>query len=270
MIALRAHSWLITDSAFAALCEASERMEQPSAGLLELLGGQQDASAPLYTVQDGIARVDIAGPLMQNPGLLERVFLGAQDMGEIADAIDSAAADSTVRGIMLAIDSPGGTVTGTPELAAAVADASKVKHVAAFTGGLMCSAAYWIGSQADAIYSTPSARVGSIGVIQTLVNRADQLAKAGVKVEVLTAGKYKAAGHPAQSLADEHRAHLQAQIDEIHGDFKAAVTARGRKIDAADMEGQDFSGKVAAQKKLVSGLVNSYAGAVAKLKARIG
>lgn len=269
MLSLRSHSWLLTDAAFAALCDISERLTEPSASLLEMLGGQEQEAA-LYTVEDGIATVDIAGPLMQNPGLLERIFMGAQDMGEIGEAIEAATADPNVRGIMLAIDSPGGTVTGTPELAAAVAEASRVKHVAAFTGGLMCSAAYWIGSQADAIYATPSARVGSIGVIQTLVDRSQQLAKAGVKVEVLTAGKYKAAGHPAQSLADDHRALLQAQVDEIHGDFKAAVTARGRKISEEDMEGQDFSGKVAAQKKLVSGLVNSYAGAVAKLPARIG
>lgn len=262
------HAWLITDAAFVAMLDRYSVAEH--AGLLDMLGGASQEAPGISSIDNGIATIDVAGPLMQAPGPFERIFFGASDLTEIGDAVEAAAADPAVRGIFLNIDSPGGTVTGTPEVAAAVREAARTKHVAAFTGGLMASAAYWIGSQADVVYATPSARVGSIGVIQTLVDRSQQLAKNGVKVEVITAGKYKAAGHPATSLTDDQRAMLEAQVQEIHQEFMSAVNSRSRSIAPEDMQGQDFSGKVAATKKLVSGLANSKAQALARFRARIG
>ena len=84
--------------------------------------------------------------------------------------------------VILDIDSPGGTVAGTPELGAAVAALNGQKPVYAFSSGLMCSAAYWIASQAEAIYATPSARVGSIGVVQTVIDNSARLHAEGIKV----------------------------------------------------------------------------------------
>ena len=68
-------------------------------------------------------------------------------------------------------------MNGTPELAQAVADASRDKFVYAFSAGQMCSAAYWVASQCDAIYATPSARVGSIGVILPFVDDTEAFRK---------------------------------------------------------------------------------------------
>ncbi len=82
-----------------------------------------------------------------------------------------------IKAVFLDIDSPGGTVAGTPELAAAVASLNERKPVYAFSSGLMCSAAYWIASQARAIYATPSAQVGSIGVVQAVIDNSAALDK---------------------------------------------------------------------------------------------
>ena len=129
-------------------------------------------------------------------------------------------------------------------------------------------AAYWIGSQADAIYATPSSRVGSVGVLQTVTNRTDQLKMRGVTVETFSAGKYKSTGLPHMPLTDEQRAMIQANVDEIHADFKTAVLARGRQIPPEAMEGQDFTGKNAAAKGMVTGLVQNRSQAIDKLSKR--
>jgi ClpP class serine protease len=100
-------------------------------------------------------------------------------------------------------------VAGTPELAAAVASLNEDKPVYAFSSGLMASAAYWIASQARAIYATPSAQVGSIGVVQAVVDDSGALDRDGIKVEVFSVGKYKAMGAPGTSLTDDQRDLMQ-------------------------------------------------------------
>jgi signal peptide peptidase SppA len=219
-------------------------------------------------VEDGIGIIRIHGPLMRDPDLISSLLFGATDMNQVAEAIQEAVSRDEVKSILLDIDSPGGTVNGTPELAQAVADAAKLKSIHAFSAGQMCSAAYWIASQADAIYATPSARVGSIGVLLPMLDETKAFEQAGLKVELFAAGKFKSVGVPGVSLTDEQRAWLQADIDEIYGDFKAAVLARGRRITADVMEGQCFSGRKASYNSLTSGVVQDRATALMKLRER--
>ena len=108
-------------------------------------------------MQDGIGSVSIEGPILRKPNLFARVLMGATGSEEIGAALSEAAKRDDIKGVFLDIDSPGGTVAGTPELAAAVKSLNRQKPVYAFSSGLMCSAAYWIASQARAIYATPSA-----------------------------------------------------------------------------------------------------------------
>ncbi len=225
-------------------------------------------TSDLLGVEDGIGIVSIFGPLMKRPDIFARVLLGATDMDEIAEALIEARDRVDVQAVLLAIDSPGGTVNGTPELAALVAGVSKRKYVHAFSDGQMCSAAYWIASQADAIYATPSARVGSIGVLLPMLDESEAFKQAGVKVEPFAAGKYKSVGVPGLSLTDEQRAWLQADIDEIYGDFKTAVLTRGRAVPASAMEGQDFSGQKAFANALTSGVVPDCASVLTKMRSR--
>ena len=222
----------------------------------------------LLAVVDGVGIIDLHGPLMRQPDLISSLLFGATDMDLVTAAIAEAVARDDVKSVLLDINSPGGTVNGTPELAQAVADAAKLKTTYAFSAGQMCSAAYWIASQADAIYATPSARVGSIGVLLPMLDETKAFEQAGLKVELFAAGKFKSVGVPGVSLTDEQRAWLQADIDEIYGDFKAAVLARGRRITADVMEGQCFSGRKASYNSLTSGVVQDRATALMKLRER--
>jgi signal peptide peptidase SppA len=226
---------------------------------------QSRPQSPLLTVEGGVGTVSIEGPIIRKPDLFARVLMGATCHDEIGAALTEAGGRADIKAVFLDIDSPGGTVAGTPELAAAVASLNERKPVYAFSSGLMCSAAYWIASQARAIYATPSAQVGSIGVVQAVIDDSAALANEGIKVEVFAVGKYKAMGAPGTPLTDDQRDLINANLAEVAGEFHAAVLAKGRTIPADAMEGQTFSGKQ-AQRFNLAGMVPDRAEAMRRLK----
>ena len=226
---------------------------------------KQAAESPLLTIEDGIGVVAIEGPILRKPDLFARIFFGATSAEDIGEALREAGERDDIKAVFLNIDSPGGTVAGTPELAAAVKALNGSKPVYAFSSGLMCSAAYWIASQARAIYATPSAQVGSIGVVQAVIDNTAALDKAGLKVEVFSVGKYKAMGAPGTPLTDDQRELIQSNLAEIAAEFHDAVLSRGRAIPSEAMEGQTFSGKQ-AQRHNLAGMVSDRADAMRRLR----
>lgn len=255
---LSRHPWLI--------CPDALRAMAAKAGLYDPTGELPDTPASdLLEIYNGIGVVSIHGPMLRRPGIIESILFGATDTEVLTAAVEEAGRRDDVQALFLDIDSPGGAVNGTPELAASVAEVSRRKYVYAFTAGEMCSAAYWVASQADAIYATPSARVGSIGVVRVLVDSSDRMKAEGLKVEVFAAGKFKGAGVPGVPLTGEQRDWLQAQVEEIAGDFRAAVLARGRRIPEEALEGQSFSARV-AQRLNLAGVVRNREEAMARLR----
>ena len=222
-------------------------------------------ASPVLSIDEGVAVISIRGPMLRGADAFDRLVLGATDTQDIIEAVQEAIERPDAHALFLDIDSPGGTVNGIPELAQTVLAASREKQVYAFSAGQMCSAAYWIASQANAIYATPSARVGSIGVILPVIDSSAAYEQAGLKVEVFAAGKFKSAGTPGTSLTDEQRDWLRDEVEETASDFRAAVLARGRKIPDEAMEGQTFSGRRAMRFNL-SGVVSSRAEAISRLR----
>jgi signal peptide peptidase SppA len=257
---LQTREWLIQPDALRSMA-ASLR------GLVDRGGSlpQHQPASSLLSVEDGIGVVAIEGPILRKPDLFARIFFGATSSEEIGEALREAAGRPDIKAVFLNIDSPGGTVAGTPELATAVASLNKQKPVYAFSSGLMASAAYWVASQATAIYATPSAQVGSIGVVQAVIDNSTALDKAGIKVEVFSVGKYKAMGAPGTPLTDDQRELINSNLAEIAGEFHAAVLAKGRSIPAEAMEGQTFSGKQ-AQRYNLAGMVPDRAEAMRRLR----
>ena len=188
---------------------------------------------------------------------------GAVDVNEFIEALELMEEDDEVETILVDISSPGGTVTGVEE--AALSLARSKKKTVAYTETEAASAAYWIGSSADRFVATPSATVGSIGVYMAIPDYSKAFEQAGVTMDVIKSGTLKGAGIPGTSLSDAQRADLQAQVEEIHADFKAAVRGKRKMAKDEDMEGQVFSGKVAARKGLVTGLGTSLRSLIADL-----
>jgi signal peptide peptidase SppA len=217
---------------------------------------------PQARVENGIGIVPVSGILGQGLMPIEKL-LGASDTADLSATLDAFAADPDVHALLLDIDSPGGTVTGIPELAAQIAAFPKPTY--AFTSSEACSAAYWLGSQATEFLCTQSATVGSVGVYLAVLDASDAFAQRGLFVDLIKAGTYKAAGFPGTSLTDGQRALLQERVDQIHALFKDAVSAKRRYVSASALEGQTFYGMEAAKQNLVTGIVPSRAALLTKL-----
>ena len=144
---------------------------------------------------DGVALVDVSGPLSKWASIWRLFGLSDQPtLGELTDAVAAAHADPKVQGIMLRIDSPGGTVWGTGELADAIHAVRSAKPVHAYAQDQCCSAAYHIGSQASRLTSNRAADVGSIGIYMLLVDSSKAAADVGLKFIRIRSGAHKGVG----------------------------------------------------------------------------
>ncbi len=149
------------------------------------------------------------------------------------DTFEQAIDDRSVKAIVLRVDSPGGTVAASQEIANMVAQSDKPVIVS--SGDVNASGAYMVSSQADQIWALPGTSVGSIGVIAQIPNVSGLLDKVGVEFAVITAGEDKDAGSPFRPLADEERALIQGEVDEVYDQFIDLV-AEGRDMKRSEVE----------------------------------
>lgn len=210
---------------------------------------------PGLAIIDGIAHLPIAGAIGQGLSGFAK-GRGAVDVLDISNEIDQASADKSVRSFLFDFDSPGGMVSGTPELASKMRAITKPKY--GFTSGMIASAAYWLAASLDGIFATESAEIGSIGVYLPFHDLTKAAEMEGIKVELIKAGKLKGIGYPGLPLSDNQREHLQTRVNEIYAMFTAHVRAtRGAHIADDTMQGQTFLAKEAHQRGLIDGLVTS-------------
>ncbi|MGS1003087.1 S49 family peptidase [Burkholderia glumae] len=152
-------------------------------------------------------------------------------------------ADSSVSGILIDIDSPGGGVYGVPEAAAEIRAARGKKPVYAVANSVAASAAYWITSSASEFYVTSSGEVGSIGVYASHQDLSVALEKEGIKTTLVSAGKYKTERNPFGPLSKEAEAAMQSRIDAYYRTFVQDV-ARSRNVDAAHVNARMGQGRL--------------------------
>jgi signal peptide peptidase SppA len=187
----------------------------------------QAASLGVKRVSGSIAVIPVQGVIAQKAG-----WFADTSTEWVGRALDDAIANQSVGAIVLNIDSPGGTVFGTPELADKIFEARAVKPVYGLANSEAASAAYWIGSQTERLFVTPSGQVGSIGVWSAHIDQSQYLEDFGLKVTLISAGKYKVEGNSFEPLSEEARAAWQTEIDAYYDQFLAAV-GRGRGVKAA-------------------------------------
>lgn len=166
----------------------------------------------------GIAVVPIHGTLVRRSLALDPAS-GLTSYGEIGATLNAALADSTVAGILLDIDSPGGEAGGVFELARQIRAADAQKPVWAIASDSAYSAAYAIACSASRIYVTQTGGMGSIGVIAMHVDQSARDAQEGYRYTAITAGDQKNDFSPHQPLDKEASARLQAEVDRLYGIF---------------------------------------------------
>lgn len=212
-----------------------------------------------YSVIDNVAHIPLVGVFMRGASS----WGDSVDVDEVITVFDSALADSAVRKIVFDIDSPGGSASGVAELAEHIYTKRGVKPIEAHTSGLMASAAYWVAAAANKIICSSSAHVGSIGVYMVSWDYSRMLDNAGIKAEIIKAGEYKAAGHPAKPLDDASKAVMQENVDDLYTLFIESVAKyRGINVDEVlkFATGRVFVGKRAFN----VGLVDSISGCVSQ------
>jgi signal peptide peptidase SppA len=209
-------------------------------------------------VRNGVAIIAIDGPMAPKMNLMS-ALCGGVSMSVVGNSVMQAAADPDISGIVLAIDSPGGTVSGTQELMGKIRAANKVKPIVALAEGMMASAAYWVGSAASKVYaSSGTDQIGSIGVVASHVDVSGQEAADGIKTTEITAGKYKRIASSYEPLTEEGRKSIQDQVDFLYSVFVNDVAGnRGVSVDVvkSDMaDGRIFIGSQALKAGLIDGV----------------
>lgn len=172
-------------------------------------GNPEDYEVP------NLARIELFGPIMESQKVLE----------DIKNAKD----DANIKGVLFVVDSPGGAVAPSVEIAYAIKELNKTKPVIAYASGTMASGSYYASIWADKIVANPGSMIGSIGVIFQSADVSALAEKFGVKYQVVKAGKYKEIGTPFKPWEEYEKAELTNLINETYNMFVADV-ASARKL----------------------------------------
>jgi signal peptide peptidase SppA len=191
-------------------------------------------------------------------GLMMKYFSSLSDSTStvlVRQRIRAFAKDDEISAIILNIDSPGGTVSGTQELADEIKRAREKKPVYAYIDDMGASAAYWIASQAQEIFANKTALVGSIGVFSVLTDSSVAAAQDGIKVHLITTGEFKGAGSPGVPITENQISDYQGIVNDMQKYFLEAVST-GRPGLAVDQvsDGRVFLAEAALALKLIDGI----------------
>ena len=194
------------------------------------------------------------------------------DSAEIVDFLRELTDNTAVKGVLVRVDCPGGTIAPSQEMFRAVASLAEKKPVVASFGTVAASGGYYAVAGASFVMANPGSVTASIGVKAEYLTFEGTLEKLGIRQELLASGPLKAAGSPLRPLTPEQRRQLQGMIEDMHAQFIGDVAA-ARRLDpkqvAALADGRALTGRQA----LAVGLVDSLGGqeqAVEKLKELCG
>ena len=181
------------------------------------------------------------------------------DSKPILKVLDEYKKNSSIKGILLRIESPGGGVGPSQEIYREVVRVGKKKPVLASLGGIAASGGYYIASGAKKIIANPGTLTGSIGVIINFGNFAELFKKIGYKPITIKSGEFKDIGNPGREMKPEEKEYLEKLVKNVHEQFVRDV-AKGRKLPLEKVQkiadGRVFTGQQAKQLGLVDGLGN--------------
>ena len=241
-----AQPWCITEGALRSIMQILARQnptpEQVAAELGRPLANTHDV-----TVRDGVATIPIVGPIFRRANLFTQIS-GGTSVELLARDFARAVADTSVRGILLSIDSPGGEANGIGELAAMIASARPVKPIVAYVSGMGASAAYWLAAAAGEVVVDASAIVGSIGTVVAVPVGADE-----GEVEFVSSQSPNKRPDPE---TPDGRAEIQGVVDAMTAVFVGAV-AQYRGLTAEQViAGGNRGGVLVGQAAVDAGLAD--------------
>lgn len=233
--------------------------------VVSLLRGNNNEEK-VTVVEDTVAVINIDGPIACGFESRDSLFgqAGVVTSGSIMRQIREAASDSSVKGIVLRIDSGGGSATAAEEIGRELMRYKEKtqKPIVASLGNMGTSAAYWIAVCAsDKIYANATTLTGSIGVYMPYMNTEELFKKIGLATNKIKSGPYKDIMSSDRPMTPEEQAILQNIVDEIYGHF-VAVVAAGRKMEESKVrqlaDGRIYTGVQAKNLGLIDEIGDYY------------
>ncbi|MEA2019679.1 MAG: signal peptide peptidase SppA [Campylobacterota bacterium] len=152
---------------------------------------------------------------------------------EVLEKISAASADPHIKGVLLKVNSPGGAVAPSIEIAYAIKELNQIKPVVAYASGIMASGSYYASIWATKIVANPGSMIGSIGVIMQSVDASELMSKIGIKTQTVKVGSYKEAGTPTRQWTKIEKDELQKITKNTYDMFVNDV-ADARKLKKED------------------------------------
>ncbi|MGE2832464.1 signal peptide peptidase SppA [Mycobacterium sp. SMC-4] len=228
------------DEAYAHIAEVddADADDAPPRLFLSRYARAKKPSVPGLKSQPKIAVVTLSGPIVSGRGGRQVSPMGSSSAGgdTIAAALREAAADDDVAAIVLRVDSPGGSVTGSETIWREVARTrERGKPVVASMGAVAASGGYYVSMAADAIVANPGTLTGSIGVVTGKLVARGLKDRLGVGSDTVRTNANADAWSVDAPFTEDQRAHVEAEADLFYTDFVARV-AEGRSMSVEEVE----------------------------------
>jgi protease IV len=206
--------------------------------------GSEEAEYDLSGSRAKVAVVNLTGTIMSSRG--------------IVSALQTVADNSSVKAIVLRVDSPGGGVAASQEIFEEVKSIrDSLKPIVVSMGAIAASGGYYVSCGATRIVANPGTITGSIGVIAMFPNYAKLMGKLGLEMDVIKSGKYKDSGSPFRKMNETDKKYFQGVVDDSYEQF-LDVVARERKLSESNLkkyaDGRVFTGAQALKLGLIDTL----------------
>ncbi|MCR8709353.1 signal peptide peptidase SppA [Aliarcobacter butzleri] len=192
-----------------------------------------------------LQKIELVGPII--------------DVSKTLENIEKAKTDTNIKGVLFVVDSPGGAVAPSVEVAFAIKELKQIKPVVVYASGVIASGSYYASIWANKIIANPGSMVGSIGVIMQGVNTKELMDKIGIQTQTVKAGKYKESGTPTRKWTEFEEKQLQSVIDDTYNMFITDV-ATARNLDIKNYtsfaDAKIFTSKQAKDVGLVDEVAN--------------
>ncbi len=226
------------------------------------------AARPGVQMAGRVAILPVFGVISQRAGMLEKAS-GGVSAEELGATLDNLVSDKAVKAVVMAFDSPGGSVAGIPELASKIRAARDQKKVVGLADSMAASAGFWLMSQCSELNCVPSGQVGSIGVIAAHSDTSKAQEMLGLKTTVVTSAPFKGELSPDIALSDEAHAELQSKVNAYHAMFVGDI-ARGRGVSEAKVEASYGKGRMLLAKDAKAAGMVDHIATLAQVVGRLG
>ena len=255
--------WATDETHLRLILDIAQRAQAPDMQAVAQKQADRQSGDGVSSRFGSVAVLNVIGPIFRYANLFTDIS-GATSVDVLAAAFREAVEDPSVSGVVLNIDSPGGEVAGISELATAIREARAVKPIAAYVDDMGASGAYWLASAAEVIVASDTAKVGSIGVVATLVRREDE---PGTKTY-----EFVSSISPKKRPdldTDEGKQAIMSIVDDLGKVFADAVAANRGTTSKKVVSDYGQGGLMVASRALAAGMIDeigTFDGLIERMK----